>query len=190
MSRPDPVIALADRLVPIGVAVVRAGLGESPSTAGLSWKTWCPSGDDHDDGGTDRALKIYPENNSGWCFDCLKRWTPVSLYAAQRGITPIEAARLLLDAIGYRPRPRTLEAALSPPVPAVNRAALADGLRQWARGRIPSWDAKELHSTPFYRILAVLDGVDTPEAADAWFTGAVSVLSAFYLQKEFSNVHA
>lgn len=64
------------------------------------WKTYCPYGGDHSDGGKSKALKVF-DSNTAWCFSHGQRYTPVSLWQNYRGIpNPVTAARDLLSAKG------------------------------------------------------------------------------------------
>ena len=44
-----------------------------------SWKTFCPTGYEHRDGGTSKTLRVYLDTNSAWCFSCKKSFRPIDI---------------------------------------------------------------------------------------------------------------
>lgn len=82
--------------------------GDVPYEAGKI-KTHCPIGYDHSDGGTRKAMSVYSDTNSAWCFSHNTRFTPTTLWQLRTGLPPREAARDLLDIYGFRVSPLTLD---------------------------------------------------------------------------------
>jgi hypothetical protein len=94
----NPLIEIADAQVPIRKAFEEAGF-------------WAP---EHENAKMDcpfawighpeypRAMRIYDETNSAYCFACKSRFTPVKLVATVRDISWSKAADALLLAIEYK----------------------------------------------------------------------------------------
>lgn len=66
-----------------------------PSGFPRSWKTWCPFGGEHPDGGEEKALRVYP-SNSAYCFAGHGVLGPVRLIQLGKGMRAVQAAEFLL----------------------------------------------------------------------------------------------
>src|SRR3954466_13862718 len=96
-------VAVANEVV--SIATVCRWLGvQVPDDDSLRSKLYCPFGEfNHSDGGRDRALRIYPDSNSAYCFACSELFTPVKMYARMTDDGNWRAvAATLLGKVGYR----------------------------------------------------------------------------------------
>src|ERR1044072_8923225 len=96
------IVTVANEKVPI--ATVCQMLGVDLPDIHQRVKLYCPfGGTDHSDAGLAPAMRIYPESNHAYCFACTAYFTPVRMAAKALDLSWTEAARLLLDRIGYQP---------------------------------------------------------------------------------------
>ena len=104
MTQEKSVIDLANERITIIEACNMLGMDVHDFSI-ASLKVWCPFGHlYHSDGGTTKAMRIYPATNSAWCFACNLYFTPVKLIAMDRGIPDQQAALdegLALQALGH-----------------------------------------------------------------------------------------
>lgn len=106
MSKIDP-IALADE---ISIEDVLNDLFDIDVPKGSdTWKTYCPLGHEHSDAGRSKAMRIYTESNSAYCFSHRMRFTPVILAQLKFDKSRRRSAQLLLDHYEINYGPRTLE---------------------------------------------------------------------------------
>lgn len=91
IERCDEAINILDVLEQMNVDVPR---GEYSS-----WKTHCPFGYEHADGGLDKNFRVYPPTNVN-CFAMHGFLTPSSLYARWKGMGRERAAKTLLEEAG------------------------------------------------------------------------------------------
>lgn len=68
-----------------------------------SWKTDCPFGFEHADGGIDKNFRVYP-TNTAYCFAMHGGLSPVRLVMMQRDLPPTRAAQVLADRYGLAKR--------------------------------------------------------------------------------------
>ena len=61
-----------------------------------NWKTHCPLGYEHSDGGASKSVRVYSESNSAWCFSHSMKFTPLSLWKLKYGGSRRGAAKELL----------------------------------------------------------------------------------------------
>lgn len=67
---------------------------------GKSYKSWCPFGFEHPDGGIERTWRTYPATNSSYCFSGHGYMPPVRLISIQKGWGSFKAAEYLLEIYG------------------------------------------------------------------------------------------
>lgn len=67
---------------------------------GASYKSRCPFGDEHPDGGMDKGFRTYPGSNSSNCFVMHGRMDPVRLVQMQQGVKAVRAADMILSRYG------------------------------------------------------------------------------------------
>jgi hypothetical protein len=74
-------------------------------------KVYCPFGMFHRDGGVDRALRVYPQSNTAYCFAGCGFIDPIRLFRLTYDLSPLEAAKRLVETYGEAPQ--TWDARLS-----------------------------------------------------------------------------
>lgn len=167
VEQANELIAITDVLTSIGVFV--------PSTilSGGNKKIHCPFGFYHSDGGLTKAMRVYLASNNVYCFSCSKRYSPVSLAAAQWDMSWPNAAFRLLEDAGFKPK--TLEErwteATTEVYNSVDLIALADALKMYCSGISENWAAEQLDDSPaetLNKCLALLNSVQTDEDALKW----------------------
>lgn len=100
----ESLIEKANREVSIELVLYHLYGIDVPASAG-SWKSPCPLDHDHSDGGKTKAMKVFSESNSAWCFSHSRKFTPVSLWMLHTGKTHQKRAAMeLMDFfdISYR----------------------------------------------------------------------------------------
>lgn len=158
-------------------------------------KVHCPFGDlYHSDGGIAPAMRIYPDGNYAYCFNCSLMLTPVGLAARALDLDWRTAALRLLDRVGYRPLDvvAQFEQARDFSAP-LNRALLADALKTYCRRISPSWSRQQFeHSVAasLDRCLHLLDLVHTPDDVTMWLNRCKEVMSRTLSPPEFSGDQA
>lgn len=102
----NPRIELANLSVPI-VKLLKDLWGVFvPEGMGFrSWKTFCPLGWEHPDGGIDKGFRVYESTNSSYCFVMHGSLTPVRLAQIKWGGSQDRSARRLLELYGLGRRP-------------------------------------------------------------------------------------
>lgn len=113
------------------------------------WKTHCPLGAEHSDGGTSKAMRVYSDTNSAYCFSHRTSFTPLSLWRLKHPhMSRREAAEDMLEHYGIRSTPPTLDErwehleATEEKVPQ-DVEALRETLRYFARTTLPDYAAKQ-----------------------------------------------
>jgi len=95
----DPVV-IANR---IPIHRILRDLWQSDVPMGLghrSWKTYCPLGWEHPDGGVDKGFRVYEQTNNAYCFVMHGSMTPVRLAQMCWGGKPRNVARKLMEQYG------------------------------------------------------------------------------------------
>lgn len=174
MVEEKSVIDLANERVTIIEACNMLGMGVMDFSI-ASLKVWCPFGHlYHADGGTTKAMRIYPATNSAWCFACNIYFTPVKLIAMDRGIPDVQAAESILESTNYVPP--DFEArwnALIEAKPTVNTDDLAEALKVACSRMVPDWDERQFDESVAYKLrqcLALLRKVKSDEDATLWLS--------------------
>lgn len=163
----DNLVDIADVLSNLGVFV--------PSSAreGGNKKVHCPFGFYHSDNGLSKAMRIYSENNTVYCFSCAKRYSSVSLASAAWGCPRTEAANRLLEQIGYKRKSLKdrWTAATEVNKAEIDLAELGEALKIYCSMLIEDWTMVQLEqsiSSKLASCLSLLDKVKTDEDADKW----------------------
>lgn len=180
--RKHSVVALANELVPIETALRLIGVDVPDGLAyRRSTKLYCPFGDiNHADGGLERAFRVYPEQNTAWCFACQQHFTPVWLVATAWGQDTRIVATELLDRVGHRPLSMAQQWAQAtrreePP----DRTLLREALQTYCGRICPDWALRQFDpvvGATLTRCLALLDLVHTEAAARAWLARVKEVM--------------
>lgn len=175
MRRRTSVVKLADEQVPILFACRLIGM-DLPDMDSRSAKVRCPFGEVyHSDQGAEAAFRIYPDNNSAWCFSCAYFYTPTRLIARAWDIPAKDAASILLERSGYRP-PSDMDVwtQLVEPPP-VDRTALAEALKTYCTRTVHGW-AEAQYTRPLAvqldRCLRLLDLVHDEAGGRRWLAGS------------------
>lgn len=145
-------------------------------------KVHCPFGAlYHSDGGIEATMRIYPDGNYAFCFNCSQSHTPVALVARALDLDWRTAAVRLLDRVGYRPMDAVaaFEQARNYR-PALNRALLAESLKTYCRRTCPSWTRRQFErsvAATLDRCLTLLDLVHTPDDVTLWLSRCKEAMS-------------
>ncbi len=181
--RRQSAVGIANEKVPIAFACRLIGLDVDTDAAyGRSVKVHCPFGEiHHSDGGADKAMRVYVDTNSAYCFAGCGHFTPVRLVAHAWGRPAGDVAGDLLARIGYRP-PATAEvfASLVDYQPVPDRAHLAEALKAYCRRTVPDWAAVQFDPVVAGRLsrcLTVLDRVVDEASAAVWLEGSKRIMS-------------
>ncbi len=148
---------------------------------GRNMKLHCPFGEVfHSDGGVEAAMRIYPESNHLYCFAGCGYHTPVTLVAQAFDLTRRDAARELLERAGLRePTREEIWTAVATHHDPPDTAYLAQALKTYCRRTVPDWERRQYEPDVSRRLsacLALLDHVDTDEAALRWLTGCKAIM--------------
>jgi hypothetical protein len=168
------VVAIANKEVPIELVCRRIGVHMPEALAdGRSMKLVCPfAGLWHDDGGSMKSFRIYPESNTAHCFAGCGVFSSVWLAAQSWGVSQREAAMRLLDVIGYKPLTVAQlwkDAQPQERTPDVSSLSLA--LRTFCERSTADWDEKQFDggvSHTLSRCLELLREVHTEAEALEW----------------------
>lgn len=183
MKRQPTAVAIANQQVPIAMACRLLGVSiDTDDGYGKSVKVHCPFGDvHHSDGGAEKAMRVYPDTNTAYCFAGCGHFTPVRLLSHAWDRPAAEVALDLLDQLGHRPLSLADQFAghetwTPPPDP----GQLAEALKTYCRRIDPSWDDRQFEPRVAARLsqcLRLLDRVATDDDANRWLTGAKKVMS-------------
>lgn len=175
---PESIITIANQRVDIERAAALLDIDMPLASA----KTYCPFGEIyHADGGQSRALKVYPETNSAYCFAGCGYLNPVKLVALDKGWSEHEAAEFLLEATGYvAPTPEARWAALVvEDKPSIDQDALAAAFQLRCARLFPDWDERQFDakvSKKLAQALSLLPKVTTEEEQEKWLTVATQAM--------------
>lgn len=157
---------------------------------GQSFKSRCPFGDEHPDGGWDKGFRTYPGSNSSTCFVMHGYMGPVRLVQLKYGLKTVRAAEKILNHYNLnRARPwrerywdvaveveqRDRRSHAGDPAHAVE--ALNIALRSEPTYLTRQFDADVLHAMEV--VLDRLDVVmqsDDPDALRQWYDKAKAVM--------------
>jgi len=176
------VVALANERMSIIEACNLLGMDISDFSIS-SLKTYCPFGNVmHADEGRGKALRIYPNTNSAWCFDCQIYFTPVKMIAMDRDITEVAAANWILESTNYV-APDYLsrwEALTAPESTKLNTDDLGQTLKVFCARKIPNWEERQFeepYASTLQKCLGLLVKVKTAEDAEKWSTVTKQAMS-------------
>lgn len=151
---------------------------------GWHGKMTCPFGDvNHSDGGIQKSFRIYQETNSAYCFSCRIYFTPVRLYAEAKELRRMDAALVLLEAVGWKPVSQAQRWAdlLSSTEEHIDLSMLGLALRTYCARVCSEWDELQLNpevAELLSRCLALLDRVHTSEEAEQWLDTCKTVMDS------------
>jgi len=164
--------AIVNSRMSIISALRRAGAEIGDFSTG-SIKTQCPFGFLHSDGGYAKAMRVYPDTNSAYCFACSESFTPVKLIARVMDIPDREAVDVILAETGYvKPDYRSQWDALTA-APVMDYDGLSEALKVSCAIMDPMWDVRQFDenvSAALTKCLSLLPKVSTPEEATQWLS--------------------
>jgi hypothetical protein len=173
-------VSLANRIIAFPVAARLAGMEDVPEPRETGTRAWCPFGEfSHSDHGRDKAMRVYPDH--GYCFSEKKYFSPVGIYAEMNDLDFEEAARQLLDHVGYRPaswQQHWEEVVSAAAGPDINALAVALSVRLAAR--YPDWGNRQYDpvvSAALARCLGLLTRVHSEKDCATWLESADAVMS-------------
>ena len=142
-----------------------------------SGKVYCPFGNlYHVDHGATRAMKVYPNTNSAWCFAGCGYFDPVKLMAEARDISVEQAAEAILTETGWvAPTAEALWDSLMNEPEKIDTADLAEALKVACSRMSPYWEDIQFEggvAKMLTRCLSLLSKVRTAEDAQRWMTVA------------------
>jgi len=181
-------IVEANERVSIVMACRLAGIEVEDGLTGGSMKTYCPFGRFfHSDGGKEPAFRIYPESNSAYCFSCKKFFSPTTLISDAFDISKKQAAKELLDRVGYKPLTAAeMWAGVQPKEPEPDTSMLSMALKTYCLRIDPDWQKTQFEpdvGSYLDRCLSLLDQVHTGEEAEAWLTTCKLAMKKFLDQR-------
>lgn len=165
---------------------------------GTSFKSRCPFGDEHPDGGLDKGWRTYPGSNSSNCFVMHGPMGPVRLVQLREGIKAVRAADRILNFYGLN-RPRAwrdrywdvaVEVEQRDSRPAAGDPALAVEALNIALRKEPEYVRRQFDDDVLHAMEVVLDRLDAvvqmddPEAVRAWYDKAKSVMLQIVRRKK------
>lgn len=141
--------------------------------AAASMKLYCPFGHVfHQDGGAERAMRVYTDTNSAYCFAGCGYFSPVKLVSMFREISEEQAAEALLIETNYvAPDYESVWDDLMNSKPTVDTASLAEALKVACSRMDPRWDETQFEeplSGKLTQCLGLLPKVHTQEDATKW----------------------
>lgn len=153
-------------------------IGENVSYAS---KQYCPFGEVfHQDGGTSRSLRIYPDTNSAFCFAGCGYMSPVSLLAMHRNISDDQAAEVILEMTNYVPPDYESQwDALQSEVDAVSTSDLAEALKVACARMSPDWVTLQFEDAvagALSKCLALLPKVKSSDDSKKWMDVSKTVM--------------
>lgn len=163
---------LANSRMSIVTACTLAGVETDEHYTG---KLFCPFGEIfHPDGGTSKAFRIYPGDNSAWCFAGCGYFTPVRMVAKVKDFTDAEAAQWILDQTDYVPPDYESQwaALMAAPSP-VDTDGLSGALMVSCARADPTWEDRQFDpdiAAALRRCLEMLPKVTTPDDATRWLS--------------------
>lgn len=173
VTRANDSVDLRDMLNELGADI--------PEGTGTSWKTYCPFGIEHEDGGISKALRYYAESNSAMCFATHGVLTPVRLLSMTEGISQHKAAQRLAgpSRFGWRERVRELQADAYRPrtgSPAFAVTALTVRLKVYPTYVKRQFD-EDFRTALEARIEALGDVASDFDSLNGWVEASVEVLA-------------
>jgi hypothetical protein len=176
----ESVVSLANRIIAFPVAARLAGMEDVPEPRMSGSRAWCPFGEfSHLDGGREKAMRVYYDH--GWCFAESRYFSSVGIYAEMHDLQFEEAARQLLDRIGYKPeswQKHWDEVISVSDGPDLN--ALAAALRVRLSARYSDWGNRQYDpvvSAALASCLGLLTRVHSEADCVTWLEGSAVVMS-------------
>lgn len=138
-----------------------------------SIKVYCPFGILHPDHGLTRAMRVYPETNTAFCFSDCGHFTPTKLAAQAWDLSREDAADRLLDLVEAE-TPKPVEDLFKVGTGRPSGESLSEALRVYCQ-RLSGWPGVEFSSEVVAKLgkcLDLLPGVVSAEDASRWLEGS------------------
>lgn len=150
-----------------------AEIGAEVSLYGTTTKTYCPFGHlYHSDMGASKAMRVYPDTNSAWCFAGCGFFSPVRVISLDKDLTEEAAANYILDVTGYVPDDYMSRwEALTKEKETVDTDSLAEALKVACSRMHPRWEEiqfDEAVSGKLAQCLSLLRQVRSAGDAEKW----------------------
>ena len=157
---------------------------------GQSFKSRCPFGSEHPDGGLDKGWRTYPASNSSMCFVMHGYMGPVRLVQFRNGLLAVQAAERILNFYNLN-RPRAwrdrywdvaTEVAQRDERPRVGDPSYAVEALNRALRAEPRYATRQFDEDVLHALEVVVDRLDAmlqtgePEAVREWYDKARSVM--------------
>jgi hypothetical protein len=168
-ARVDTQVSVVGLLRQLGVNVPDIEYG--------SVKVYCPFGILHPDHGITRAMRVYPESNTAFCFSDCGHFTPTKLAAQAWDLSREDAADRLMDQVEAE-TPLPVEDLFQVGAGRPSGEALSEALRVYCQ-RQNGWSGVEFTSevvAKLGRCLDLLPGVVSPQDASKWLEGSKVVM--------------
>lgn len=146
-----------------------------------SLKVYCPFGNlYHSDGGTTKAMRIYPATNSAWCFAGCGYFTPTRMLAMDKGVPEQAAAEFILERTNYvAPDFEARWEAISTEKPVPNTDDLTEALKVACSRMVPDWEERQFEDEVAHKLrqcLALLRKVQSEEDAALWLSSTKKIM--------------
>lgn len=170
-------IQLANERMSI-VAALRIAGSDASDYGG---KQFCPFGHMyHADGGYEKAMRVYSESNSAYCFAGCGYFSPVKLVSMVKDMSDADAAEHILELTGYvAPTIDSLWEAATRDTRKVDTDALIEALKLACARYSPDWEDRQLDEDVakiFTRCLRSLPKVRTEEDAEKWLRATKMIM--------------
>jgi hypothetical protein len=159
-------------VVPFPAAAEWAGI-----PAGGRNKVHCPFGFEHDDGGAEQALRVYPDH--GYCFAEQRYFTVTSFLSAVWEVTREDAAIEALRRWGWRPADYAHLWADAVREREPDRDALRAALDTWCSARAREWKTRQYDpavADRLARCYGLLPLVRTADDCGKWLAACKSAM--------------
>lgn len=187
---------MADNMVPIGSLLEELFHIEVPQGAG-EWKTNCPLDYEHRDGGMTKAMKVFSESNSAYCFNHNQQFSPVTLWRLFHGESKknyYTSAKELLEDRGilqkYLDPDLRWEKMDAPEEEEVDEVNLKEALRVYA-STLPNYSVHQYNDVVLDKMkelflqVSKLSSDSNYATLESWLTKSKIVIDSLWRENEF-----
>lgn len=139
---------------------------------GNNSKIYCPFGPiTHMDGGQTRAMRVYLDTGSLYCFACQKYFNPVILWSEYSGLSYEESAEFLLESQGWKPETYESRWDKLTKKRKFDTSELQNALDLYCLSIHPKWKTIQVNSPyidVFSKLMTVADNVTNVAQAEKW----------------------
>ncbi len=182
MKTEKSLVELANSEVDIFLVCNLIGMDITPAYDVRSIKVYCPFGEvSHIDGGREKALRIYPDTNSAWCWAESLYLSPVKIASLAWDKPMLETAEILLERVGKTPPSieEMLDKFLNPPEVQPDLSLLGQLLRDFCKNHMENWESRQFDpeiARWLDSCLSLLRYVRTSADAAEWLEGSKQVM--------------